>query len=188
MKRFGSVIFASVLTSFSVAFASDVAKADQSSMLDCIRSFTQIGVSADAAMSECNKKSLAGCVQQLLGKKFEAVAIKQGSSEDGEYSGYLIDLGNDKSRWMEGKQWKEQGCMAYTKGPYHRQSDRNVTFWSSQRSYEWFRQGWCGRPLITLEQPYSVEEAKVRCELGVSSMPTILDKGNIKQPENDGLQ
>lgn len=188
MKNLEAAVFASVLASFSVTFASDVAKADQSAMIDCIKNFTQIGVSADAAMSECNKKSLAGCVQKLLGKKFEAVAIKQGSSGEAEYSGYLIDLGNDKSRWMEGKQWKDQGCMAYAKGPYHRQSDRNVTFWSSQRSYEWFRQGWCGRSSITLEQPYSVEEAKLRCELGVSIMPSVVDKSSIKQPETEGLQ
>lgn len=29
------------------------------------------------------------------------------------------------------------------------------------------RQGWCQKSTIELEQPYSIEEAKLRCELGI---------------------
>lgn len=170
------------IVGFSFAFLEDAAKADQAAVLECIKGYTDIGISPDAALSECNKKSLSGCVQGLLGKKFEAVAIKRGTADGGVYSGYLIDLGNEQSRWMEGKQWKEQGCKAYTKGPYRRQSDKNSSFWNTERSYEWFRQGWCGRPKITLQQPYSVEEAKLRCELGVTELPTGVEAPAFMQP------
>lgn len=167
---------------FASVLLDNTAKADQAAVRECIKGYIQLGISPDAALSECNKKSLSGCVQGLLGKKFEAVAIKKGSADGGVYSGYLIDLGNEQSRWMEGKQWKEQGCKAYTKGPYRRQSDKNSSFWSSERSYEWFRQGWCGRPKITLQQPYSLEEAKLRCELGVTDLPSGVDAPAFKQP------
>ena len=167
---------------FSGAFFDGVVKADQVAIRDCIKDYIELGISPDAALKECNKKSLSGCVQDLLGKKFEAVAIKRGSADDGAYSGYLIDLGNDQSRWMEGKQWKELGCKAYSKGPYRRQSDKNTSFWRSERSYEWFRQGWCGRSKITLQQPYSLEEAKLRCELGVTEMPAGVEVPVFKQP------
>lgn len=162
------------LIGFASTFLLDIAKADQANTIQCIQSYTDLGISPDAALSECNKKNLSGCVQTLLGKKFEAVAIKRGSADGGKYSGYLIDLGNNQSRWMEGKQWKEIGCKAYSKGPYRRQSDKNTSFWQQERSYEWFRQGWCGASKITLQQPYSVEEAKMRCELGVSNLPLAL--------------
>lgn len=181
MKNAPFPILALLMLAFSSAFISDSAKADQAAVIDCIKGYTEIGISPDAALSECNKKSLSACVQGLLGKKFEAVAIRQGTADGGNYSGYLIDLGNEQSRWMEGKQWKEQGCKAYTKGPYRRQSDKHTSFWSAERSYEWFRQGWCARAKITLQQPYSVEEAKLRCELGVIELPTGTEKPAFNQ-------
>lgn len=72
---------------------------------------------------------------------------------------------------------EKKGCSAYTQGPYKRQSDQISTFWSTQRSYEWFRQGWCQESVITLEQPYSLEEAKLRCEIGLT--------GAVTQPPAD---
>lgn len=178
--KIGAAAFA--IAGFSGTFVVDATRADQASTRECIKSYIELGISPDAALAECNKKSLSGCVQSLLGKKFEAVAIKKGSADGGKYTGYLIDLGNDQSRWMEGKQWKEQGCKAYSKGPYRRQSDKNTSFWSAERSYEWFRQGWCGRPKITLQQPYSLEEAKLRCELGVTNLPVGVEAPSFKQP------
>lgn len=170
-----------VIAGFTSTFTISVAEADQASMRQCIKGYIELGISPDAALSECNKKSLSGCVQSLLGKKFQAFAIKKGSADGGKYTGYLVDLGNDQSRWMEGKQWKEKGCKAYSKGPYRRQSDKNNSFWSTERSYEWFRQGWCGRPRISLEQPYSLEEAKLRCELGVTNLPSGFEAPSFKE-------
>lgn len=179
MSLFRSLGLAAVFGLVGVVYAGDTAKADQASLMACIKGYTALGISPDAALGECKKTSLASCIQELLGKKYEAVAIKHVAPgtpgvKEGE-TGFLIDLGNTESRWLEGKQWKEKGCFAYTQGPYKRQSDNNVTFWSSQRSYEWFRQGFCETDSITLEQPYSMEEAKLRCEVGVVKAPVVAD-------------
>ena len=156
---------------------SDTAKAEQTNLLVCIKQYTALGISPDAALGECKKTSLAECVQKLLGQKYEAVAIKYVDPKTPNVKptevGYLIDLGNTESRWLEGKQWVEKECLAFTQGPYKRQSDKNSTFWSSERSYEWFRQGFCKSDKIQLEQPYSMEEAKLRCEVGVLPAPVL---------------
>ncbi len=108
--------------------------------------------------------------------KFTANAIKE------ESRGYLIDLGNKENRWLEGNQWKELGCVAEDTGPYKRQSDlqRRMLF-SPGRSYEWFRQGWCKTPTITLEQPLGIDEAKLRCEVGMADPYSL---NNKKKPTN----
>ena len=146
-------------------------RADEQQLFACIKKYTTLGISADAALAQCQKTSVVGCVQKLLQSKFVASSIKFVSGDDPTAKptekGYLIDIGNSESRWLEGKQWQEKGCAAFTQGPYKRQSDNNSTFWNTQRSYEWFRQGWCPNSSIELEQPYSLEEAKLRCELGI---------------------
>ena len=167
------------------AYIADTARADQANLMACIKQYTAIGISPDAALGECKETTLGNCMKKLLGQKYEAVAIKYVAPDTPEVkegeTGFLIDLGNTESRWLEGKQWREKGCYAYTQGPYKRQSDRNVTFWSSQRSYEWFRQGYCETDRVTLEQPYSMEEAKLRCEVGVVQAPVVADP---KKTEN----
>ena len=161
---------AGLLTLMATASA---VRADEQQLFACINQYTAIGISADAALTQCQKTSMVGCVQKLLQSKFTASSIKFVSGDHSTAKpnerGYLIDLGNTESRWLEGKQWQEKGCAAFTQGPYKRQSDKNTTFWNSERSYEWFRQGWCHTSSIELEQPYSLEEAKLRCELGMST-------------------
>ncbi len=151
--------------------SASAARADEQQVFACIKQYTAMGISADAALAQCQKTSMVGCVQKLLQSKFVASSIKFVSGDDPTAKpterGYLIDIGNTESRWLEGKQWQGKGCAAFTQGPYKRQSDKNTTFWSSERSYEWFRQGWCKKSSIELEQPYSLEEAKLRCELGI---------------------
>jgi hypothetical protein len=146
-------------------------RADEQQLFACINQYTALGISADAALAQCQKTSMVGCVQKLLQSKFVASSIKFVSGDNPTAKpnerGYLIDIGNTESRWLEGKQWQEKGCTAFTQGPYKRQSDKNSTFWNTERSYEWFRQGWCQKSTIELEQPYSIEEAKLRCELGI---------------------
>ena len=146
-----------------------VAIADEAALIACIQKYKDLGISPDAALSECKKSTLSGCVKRLMGRNFAATVIKENGSE------YLMDLGSDENRWLEGKQWKALGCSAFTKGPYKRQSDNNSTFWSSQRSYEWFRQGWCSGNNIELEQPYTMQEAKLACEMGVAPEPKNKD-------------
>jgi len=149
------------------------ARANEQQVFACIKQYTALGISADAALAQCQKASVVGCVQQLLQSKFTANSIKFVAGDDltakPNERGYLIDIGNTESRWLEGKQWQAKGCSAFTQGPYKRQSDNISTFWNAERSYEWFRQGWCQASSIELEQPYSLEEAKLRCELGMST-------------------
>ena len=151
--------------------SASAARADEQQLFACIKQYTALGISADAALAQCQKTSVVGCVQKLLQSKFVASSIKFISGDDPTAKpterGYLIDIGNTENRWLEGKQWQAKGCAAFTKGPYKRQSDKNSTFWNTERSYEWFRQGWCPNSSIELEQPYSIEEAKLRCELGI---------------------
>ena len=33
--------------------------------------------------------------------------------------------------------------------------------------YKWFRQAWCETESVEFDQSYGVEEAKLRCEIGV---------------------
>ena len=168
-----------VLSSMFTGFA---AEAEESRLVSCIKQYTDLGVSADSALSECKQKTLADCVKELMKGKYLATSIKfvdpragvSGSNE----TGYLIDLGNQESRWLEGGQWAEKGCIAYTRGPYNREDVPKKGLFGKRRSYQWFRQGWCSQSSIELEQPYTLEEAKLRCELGVA--PEQKDKA---QPE-----
>jgi hypothetical protein len=166
------------------------AQADQQQVLSCIKQYTSLGVSPDAALAKCQQESLSGCIKKLLQKKFIANSIKFVPTEDQNAKenekGFLIDLGNTESRWLEGKQWKAKGCSAYSQGPYKRQSDNHSTFWTSgylqnkERSYEWFRQGWCPMSSLELDQPYSLEEANLHCQLGIIDAPSTAPSKNEK--------
>jgi hypothetical protein len=167
-KRGYPLLGAFLLALMATALA---AGADEQQVFTCIKQYTALGISADAALAQCQKASVVGCVQKLLQSKFVANSIKFVAGDDltakPNERGYLINIGNTESRWLEGKQWQAKGCSAFTQGPYKRQSDNISTFWNAERSYEWFRQGWCQTSSIELEQPYSLEEAKLRCELGI---------------------
>ena len=93
-------------------------------------------------------------------------------------AGYLIDLGDNKSRWLEGEQWRSKECLAYTQGPNRKESDDTLAQVLALRSglsfeREWYRQGFCKSDKIQLDHPYSVEEAKLRCEVGVLQAPVL---------------
>lgn len=162
------------------------AGANEQQVFACIKQYTALGISADAALAQCQKASVVGCVQKLLQSKFTANSIKFVAGDDltakPNERGYLIDIGNTESRWLEGKQWQAKGCSAFTQGPYKRQSDNISTFWNAERSYEWFRQGWCQSSSIELEQPYSLEEAKLRCELGIINATPAQPAAPAAQP------
>jgi hypothetical protein len=129
-------------------------KAQESAVIQCVKEYTKLNISPDAALAQCQKNSVGSCVKELMGKKYVAKSVSESSGR------YLIDLGDSDTRWLEGKGWNDKGCSANTQGPYKRQS-------SKQRSYEWFRQGFCTQSQIELEQNYSLEEAKTLCELGL---------------------
>ena len=131
-------------------------------MLSCIENYKQIGISADAALAQCMENSLAECVKRLVGQDFQADAVKTGPN------GFLIDLGNDDARCMEGGHWRALGCTPYEDGPKRRQ--QMLTSWGFDSVNTWYRQGWCNTKTISLDQPYTLEDAKLRCELG--TVPT----------------
>lgn len=139
------------------------ARADNAAMLSCINSYKRLGVSADAAFAECNKKSLLGCVQSLLGKKFVAKAVGEAPG------GYLIDLGGNQSRWLEGAGWEKEGCKPYLQGPTRAEvgDPGRGLFRIGKYNYTWYRQGICSTDSLELEQLYEPDEAKMQCELDV---------------------
>jgi len=162
-------VLGAVVVSVGGMLLPQAALADEAMLMTCMAKYKAMGVSPDVALGECKKTTLAGCIKRLTETKYQAQAIK----EEGGRS--LIDLGNTDSRWLEGKQWKALGCSAYTQGPYRRQSDHQPSFWNNNRSYEWFRQGWCNAKTIELEQPYSLIEAKIACESGVAPVAKMAD-------------
>jgi len=133
------------------------AKADQEVLIQCINKYKGIGLSADLAYSECKKNTLGECIKGLAGKNFVA------RSTEKKTEGYLIDLGNSDSRWLEGGAWKELGCTPYGDGPKRRQ--QNMTSWGFDSVNTWFRQGICSSETVQLKQPYAIEEAKTLCEI-----------------------
>lgn len=155
-----SLKISGLISIFAICLTNTVVKAEEAAILDCISKYTKLGVSPDAALAECKKNTLKDCIERLTASKVVVKAISKSEK------GYLVDLGDNDTRWLEGKAWKNKGCKAYTKGPYKRQSDKHRTFWGKQRSYEWFRQGWCSNEEIELEQNYSLNEAKTLCEVG----------------------
>lgn len=147
-----------VAASFAAcSFLGTSAKADQEALMACIAKFKGIGLSADLAYAECKQSSLGECIKTLIGKNFVAKSIEKKSD------GYLVDLGNNDSRWLEGGAWKELGCTPYTEGPKRRQ--QSMTVWGFDSVNTWFRQGVCSQESVELNQPYSADEAKIVCEL-----------------------
>jgi hypothetical protein len=163
MNKFHKLLMTTTaIASFiGLSLGETVVQAQEAAVLQCIKEYTSSGVSPDAALAQCQKTSLANCVQRLTSKKYLAKSVSELNGR------YLIDLGDTDTRWLEGKGWKDKGCSAHTEGQYKRQSDEQQTFWGNQRSFEWFRQGWCKEPQIELDQNYSLVEAKTLCELGL---------------------
>ncbi|MBD2342634.1 hypothetical protein [Anabaena subtropica] len=163
---------ASLIGIIFIPLSATVVKAQEIAVLECVKKYTQVGISPDAALAECNKSTLGDCVKRLTTRKVVVKAISESENR------YLIDLGDNESRWLEGPAWRAKECQANTQGQYKRQSDQNNTFWGTQRSYEWFRQGFCNQPTIEIEQNYSIEEAKTICELGFQP------DSNLQKPSN----
>ena len=182
MKRL--FLFTASLLSASSMLGGAV-QADSVALIGCMNKYKALGVTPDAALAECSKYSLGECISFLAARNYVAHAVRDalyvnresGRSAGQRANGYLIDLGNDNDRWMEGKGWEDLGCVAHTDGPYKRQSDRRnetklllpIGFGAAGvgyggRSYEWFRQGWCGTDSIKLSQRYGYYDAKLICE------------------------
>ena len=159
--------------------------AEEASLALCIQKYKGLGISPDAALVQCKDETLGSCVKDLVTRNFQATVIKDKGGK------YLMDLGNDRTRWLEGGQWRQLGCDAFSKGPYYRQSDHNKNELSfipgfKGRSFEWFRQGWCRGNIIELEQPYSLDEATLACKMGVA--PPSRNSLQVSPEDNDNWQ
>ena len=129
-----------MLSSSAVAFLASCAQADKTAMEVCIRRNRKMGVSADLAFRECKRQSLVECIKQL---KIQRPVYKATSKTE---QGYVIDLGDDKKAWKEGKFWKDRGCKVNKRGD-HITRDMNDKQGFLQR-YRWFRQAWCSTETI----------------------------------------
>ena len=142
----------------AAALLGGAVKAEEAVLLQCIEKFKSLGVSPDAALTECKQQTMAACIKRLVGQNFVATSIKKGPE------GYLIDLGNNDSRWLEGGAWRAKRCNPYLEGPKRRQ--QAITSWGFDSVTQWFRQGWCATETLEFNQPYGLEDAKLRCEIG----------------------
>ncbi|WP_413351501.1 hypothetical protein [Prochlorococcus sp. MIT 1227] len=132
-------------------------EADEKALFSCINKYKSLGISPDAALNECKEKSLANCIKSLMGKE------KVESSAGKVREGYLIDLGDDNSVWMDGPEWRDRGCKPVTKG--QSRTTRIGDPWNGFLKLEWFRQGTCSKSELKLGGTYSLGEAKNACEL-----------------------
>ncbi len=170
MKRIFKAAFAPAvaIASFSLLLPVLV-QAQSAAVVACVKSMTStLGVSPDVAFGECNKRTLVECIKLVSENNFVATSIRR------EGSGYLIDLGSDSTRWLEGGAWKSHGCKPYIPGP--QRITQTISSWNTNK-HQWFRQAVCPQDVVELDQPYDVSEAKILCE--TDSVPQRL-KDNPK--------
>ena len=136
--------------------APDIAQAQSASVLACVKTMQdEFKVSGDVAFSECNKKALIDCIKMIADRNYVAESIRR------EGSGYLIDLGGDDARWLEGGAWKSLGCEPHIPGP--QRITQTVSSWNTNK-HQWFRQGVCKTDFVELDQPIGKPLAKFYCE------------------------
>jgi len=122
----------------------------------CMASFQkEMGVSPDIAYTECSKRSFSDCIKETSGKKFVAQYV--GKKEDK----FIVDAGNDFTRWMEGWGWRAKKCEPHGEGP--RRDEKYTNFWGVQKR-TLYRQGACQTETVELDQINSLQEAEVICK------------------------
>ena len=134
----------------------ETAKAEEASLKVCMAAVQKdLGVSADIAYTECSKRTFAECIQKLASEKFIARAVGRKNER------YIVDAGNDYTRWMEGSGWRAKGCEPHGEGP--RRDSYFVNGWGTQKR-TLFRQGACTAESMELDQVNSLQEAEVICK------------------------
>ena len=138
------------------------AKAEETQLKSCMVSLqSELGVSPDIAYKECSKRSIADCIKQMTGAKF--VALSVGRKRDL----YIVDAGNDYTRWMEGWGWRAKDCEPHGEGP--RRDSYYMNFWGTQKR-TLFRQGACKSEKLELDQVNSIQEAETLCNSGTITL------------------
>lgn len=134
----------------------EYAKAEEGRLKTCIESLQkELGVSADTAYTECSKRTFADCIKEMAGKKYVALSVSQKDTR------YVVDAGNDYTRWMEGSGWRTKGCEPHGEGP--RRDSYYMNAWGTQKR-TLFRQGACPSASLELDQINSLQEAEVLCK------------------------
>ena len=134
------------------------AQAEETQLKVCMISIQkELGVSADIAYTECSKRTVADCIKSMTGEKFVARSV--GRKRDL----YIVDAGNDYTRWMEGWGWRAKECEPHGEGP--RNDSYYVNAWGKQKR-TLFRQGSCPSDSVQLDQVNSIQEAEVLCQHG----------------------
>lgn len=136
------------------------AKAEEARLKVCMNSMQkELGVSPDIAYTECNKKTIADCIKNMSGQKYVAMSV----GRKGEL--YIVDAGNDYTRWMEGWGWRAKGCEPHGEGP--RRDDYYENFWGKQKR-TLFRQASCPSETMQLDQVNTLQEADLLCKNGTA--------------------
>ena len=78
-KRFfyGTFLWIPFLVASCATQVAQVEEAEKTQLSICINQYKKLGISADNALAECNKKTLAECIKRLMSGKFTANAIKE---------------------------------------------------------------------------------------------------------------
>jgi len=143
-------------TAFLVLTFSDYAKGEEGRLKTCIVNLQkELGVSADTAYAECSRRTFADCIKEMAGKKYVALAVGQKDIR------YIVDAGNEYTRWMEGSGWRVKGCEPHGEGPRRDSTYENA--WGTQKR-TFFRQGACPSGSLELDQVNSLQEAEVLCK------------------------
>jgi hypothetical protein len=142
----------------------EYARAQGAAVLACVKSMqAEFKISGDTAFAECNKKTLVDCIKAISDRNFVGESIRK------EGGGYLIDLGNNESRWLEGGAWKSLGCEPHIPGP--QRITQTMSAWNYNK-HQWFRQAVCPQTFVELDQPIGAADAKLMCE--TNSVPKRL--------------
>lgn len=177
----GTTFFSLILSANPIVNAEDQS---QESLEGCIKRYTElIGASSSDAFSECKREALKKCVEKLQKEKKVLTSIRQEGKEG--KNRFLIDLGDNQSDWWEGQIWTQNECQANTTGQYHRSSRESDRWFGPTNYYEWFRQGWCSKPELVLEESYTFEEAKNRCEVDPTGQTKMNKQNKILRVQSE---
>lgn len=161
MNRFKIRVALSVAVasaSLTSLVAAQYAEAQSALLKACmVETQKEYGVSADIAFTECSKKSIVDCIQEMTGKKFVARSVGR------KRELYIVDAGNDFTRWMEGGGWRDKGCEPHGEGP--RRDGYYQNAWGKQKR-SFFRQGACPSDSLEMEQVNTIQEAELLCKHG----------------------
>ena len=147
----------------SIAIFIPAAEADEAALFACVRKYTDLGITPDTALAECKQKSLATCINSLLGTEQVLVSTTRIQPTGKSKGGYLIDLGDNQDTWLEGGGWRDRGCVPYVGGAS--KTSRIGDPFNGETKLEWFAQGICPTSDYKTGMRYSFDTAEKACKI-----------------------